>query len=542
MEWIDIFIVAVYLIGLLLFGLWFGRFVKTEKDYFLAGRTLPFWAIGMSIVVSDIGAVDFVSLCGSSYRYGIAAANMDWIGTMPAIVLATFIFIPYYWRSGVYSVPEYLGRRFGASVRALQSVAWILFLVVNLGAVFWASAGLFDELLGGRILEAIGFTAAPGDPDGTYHRKLFYVVLTAAFTGLYTISGGLAAVVYTDVVQLIIMFIGAFFVVGLGLAHPDVGGFAGLKESLAAQHPDHLTLFLPHDTATPFPWTGVLFGLALVQAPAYFMANQTIVQRTLGARDEWAAKAGTLFGGVLKFFIPILVVLPGLIALRLVPDLEDADKAYAQLMTILLPAGLRGLVFAAFLAAMMSSVDSILASAATLVTRDCLMAWSHLAPSPRRLLAIGRAVTVLLLVGGIGLAATMETELFAGIYEILQSSLAIIQGPTWALLVMGMFWRRATPMGGLAGLVAGLALSIGLTVWHKAGFEPALFHAEDPFMFIAFDSFSFTLLVIAIASLFTPPVAPEALRGLVFRSYRYDDELQDAIESRQRSDDDSSES
>lgn len=133
--------------------------------------------------------------------------------------------------------------------------------------------------------------------------------------------------------------------------------------------------------------------------------------------------------GVLKFFIPILVVLPGLIALRLVPDLEDADKAYAQLMTILLPAGLRGLVFAAFLAAMMSSVDSILASAATLVTRDCLMAWSHLAPSPRRLLAIGRAVTVLLLVGGIGLAATMETELFAGIYEILQSSLAIIKAP-----------------------------------------------------------------------------------------------------------------
>ena len=136
---IDLWIIVLYFVGMLVFGGWISRRVKTEKDYFLAGRSLPFWVIGMSIVVSDIGAVDFVSLGGQAYDYGVVAANMDWIGTMPAIILAAFIFVPYYWRAGVYSVPEYLGRRFHPSVRAIQSIVLKIFLVVNLGAIFWAT-------------------------------------------------------------------------------------------------------------------------------------------------------------------------------------------------------------------------------------------------------------------------------------------------------------------------------------------------------------------------------------------------------------------
>ena len=515
---VDIVIVAVYLVGLLLFGLWCSRFVRTERDYFLAGRNLPFWAIGMSIVVSDIGAIDFVSLSAAGYKYGAVAANMDWIGTMPAILLAAFIFIPYYWRSGVYSVPEYLGRRYNSTVRTIQSLAWTVFLVVNVGAIFWATAGMFETLVGAEPWAWLV------SEDDRKTRLWIYILLAAVFTGAYTVAGGLAAVVYTDAVQLVIMFIGALLVVGIGLYHPEkgVGGFSALKTALVSEgHVDHFTLFLPHETKTPFPWTGVFFGLAFVQAPAYFMGNQAIVQRTLGARDEWSAKAGTLLGGILKFCIPFLVVVPGLLALRLFPGLAQPESGFAHLLRDLLPVGVRGIVFAAFLAAMMSSVDSVLTSASTLITRDFYLGFFGARPDDRTLLRLGRIVTLALLVLGVLMAPTMDPERhwFSGIYEAMQDTLAVIQGPTWALLLVGMFWSRASAKGGLSALVVGLASSIGLTLWQKVAAEGSRpFTAQDPFMFVAAISFAVTAVVLVAVSLTTSPKSREDLRGLVFET------------------------
>ncbi|MBN1443183.1 MAG: sodium/solute symporter [Planctomycetes bacterium] len=528
LHWIDIAIIAVYLLGLLGFGLCFSRFVKTEEDYFLAGRNLPFWAIGMSIVVSDIGAIDFVSLTGASYRYGIAAANMDWIGTLPAIIIASLIFIPYYWRAGVYSVPEYMGRRYDQRVRAVQSIIWTIYLVLILGAMFLAAAKMFENLLGARPWAGL-------IPEDAVEIRLWtYVLVTAAFTGAYTVAGGLAAVVYTDVVQLVIMFLGALIVLAIGFQHPDLGagGLSGLRESLeSAGHDSHFSLFLPHDTKTPYPWTGVLFGLALVQAPAYFIGNQQIVQRTLGARDEWSAKAGTLFAGALKFFIPILVVLPGLLALALYPQLEDADQAYGQLIKDLLPVGLTGLVFAGFLAALMSSVDSFLTSAASIISRDIITGLCRVRLDDRSLLRLGKLLTLVLVVFGV--ATVPFCGIFAGIYEFIQAILSIVQGPTWALLLIGMFWRRATASGGFVALLAGLAVGLGLTIWQKAaeaGARP--FQCEEPFMFIALVSFLSTAGVLVAASLATRPRPVSELRGLVFRATFHDTEAQSALEAR----------
>jgi SSS family solute:Na+ symporter len=549
MTGIDVAIILIYLVGVLIFGTWLGRGIKTDEDYFLAGRKLPFWAIGMSIVVSDIGAIDFVALCGASYKYGVAAANMDWIGTMPAIVLAAFVFLPFYWRAGVYTVPEYLGRRYNAAVRGIQSVAWTIFLVVNLGVSFWASAALFDTVLGSSALEWLGVGAgdtvmdAVGNstmhPDA-YARRLVYIAITGVVTGIYTISGGLAAVVYTDVVQLFVMFAGALCVIWIGLydAELGVGGLVQLRtDLLGAGHDDHFTLFLPHDTPTPFPWTGVLFGLALVQAPAYFIGNQTLVQRSLGARDEWSAKAGALFGGLLKFFIPLIVVLPGLIALRIVPGLGDQDTAYAELIKRLLPTGLRGLVFAAFLAAMMSTVDSILSSAATMVTRDGILAWSRWRPKPLTLLRVGRWVTLILLLLGMAASTQMGTKIFEGVYAVIQAALSIVQGPSWALLLIGMFWRRATGVAGLVALIAGLASSTGMTVIHKwqiAHGRPTWFPSNEPFMFVALYSFLITAAVLIAVSLVTRPKSNAELRGLVFRATDDDAELDAALKARER--------
>ena len=223
--WIDYLIVVVYFVGIVILGLYLSRYIKESSDYFLAGRILPFWAIGMSIVVSDIGALDMIGVAGQGYRYGIAVANFDWIGSFPAMILAAFIFVPFYWRSGAYTIPEFLGRRYNLSVRTAQSVIWILFIMFDLGVVFYGLGLLFQGLMGWDYWTA--------------------VLISAAVIGLYTFTGGLTAVVLTDVVQLVLMFVGGFAIVALGLW--EVGGWNALVEKVYALGPgyeQHFDLFL----------------------------------------------------------------------------------------------------------------------------------------------------------------------------------------------------------------------------------------------------------------------------------------------------------
>ncbi|MCH2373179.1 MAG: sodium/solute symporter [Planctomycetes bacterium] len=514
---IDWALIVAYLVGIIVFGVYLSRRISTERDYFLGGRSLPFWAIGLSIVGSDIGAVDFVGLVGATYRYGLVMANMDWIGSMPALLLAAFVFVPYYWRSGVYSVPEYLGRRYNQSVRAIQTLAWTVFLTCNLGVIFWATSGLFQELLGWGRWEVI--------------------LLTAAMTGIYTICGGLAAVVYSDVVQTLLMIAGGALVVFLGFnelsQQTGMGGIEALYTRVtAASHENHFSLYLPADSDTPYGWPGIFVGLTLVLAPAYFIANQAIVQRTLGARDEWSAKAGALFGCFFKFLIPLVVVLPGLIALALYPNLKEGDQAFQRLVRDLLPVGARGLVLAAFLAGLMSSVDSLLNSAATLITRDL---WVGILQRSKDTtgdhLLLGRIVTLLLLI--FGAATAPLSERFEGIYAAIQSILSIIQGPTLGLLLPGMFWARITAVGGTVALVTGLSVSTGLLVIHKLLPEDGKwFNADEPFFAIAGISFAVTVLVNVVVSLMSRPRDAALLRGLVYRWAENDGEVQDALSQR----------
>ncbi|HHH49960.1 MAG TPA: hypothetical protein ENK52_03165 [Saprospiraceae bacterium] len=231
---IDYFIVISYIVGMLLLGLYFKKFVSTSEDYFLGGRSLPFWAIGMSIVVSDIDALDFVGVSGQAYRYGISVGNFDWIGSVPAMLLAAFIFIPYFWRGGMYTIPEYLGRRYNPTVRTIASATWILFFALDLGVLFWASAVLLNVLMGWAIWTSI--------------------ILTAVVVGLYTYFGGITAVIMTDVVQMIIMFIGGFALVYLSLY--AVGGWENMVEKVTAMGPEysnHFHIIQPVNTKSPFP-------------------------------------------------------------------------------------------------------------------------------------------------------------------------------------------------------------------------------------------------------------------------------------------------
>ena len=310
---IDYFVVIAYLVGIAVLGLYFARFVRSADDFFLSGKSLPFWAVGMSIVATDISAMDFVGVSGQSYRFGVAVGNFDWLGSMPAMLLAAFIFIPYFWKAGLYTIPEYLGRRYNDSVRAVASLTWIIFFALDLGVLFWAAAVMFEPLMGWT--------------------PWFSITATAVVVGLYTFFGGLTAVVMTDVVQMIIMFVGGATVLVVGLY--QTGGWDGLVDKISAMgdaYQHHFELVQPADTQTPFPWTGILFGLTFVMSNAYMIGNQAIVQRCLATKSVWHAKASMLTGAFFKMFIPMLVMFPGLIALAAFPGMEDGDQAYPTLV------------------------------------------------------------------------------------------------------------------------------------------------------------------------------------------------------------------
>ncbi|MBT3242431.1 MAG: sodium/solute symporter [Bacteroidetes bacterium] len=490
---IDYFIVIAYIIGILILGYYFKRFVNTSEDYFLGGRSLPFWAIGMSIVVSDIGALDFVGVSGQAYRYGISVGNFDWIGSVPAMLLAAFIFIPYFWRGGMYTIPEYLGRRYNSSVRTIASLTWIIFFAVDLGVLFWASAVLLNVLMGWPIWMSI--------------------MITAGVVGLYTYFGGITAVVMTDVVQMVIMFVGGLTLTFLGLH--AVGGFDVLVDKITTMGPEyrsHFDLIQSSDTKTPFPWTGILFGLTFVMANAYMIGNQSIVQRCLTAKNEWHAKASMVFASGLKMLIPILVLFPGLMAIIIHPGLEDGDQSLPMMIKSILPPGLIGLVFAAFFAGLMSSVDSILNSTATLFTKDIYEPFIKKGASDVHYLKVGKLTTLVLLI--IGVATSPISSKFPGIYVAVQTFLSFFQGPLFAILLLGIFWKRTTQWGGLSGIIIGIGFATVLNL-----FKGEFFTIEDPFLYVSWWSFLVGFIVTVTVSLITPRHSDLKLEGLVYKRF-----------------------
>ena len=600
---IDITIVIMYMFGVFVLGTFFGKYVKSAGDFFVASRSLPFWAIGMSIVVSDIGAMDFVAVAGGAYTDGIAVANFDWIGSMPAMVFAAFVFVPYFWRAGVYTIPEFLGRRYNSGVQVIHAAIWGVFLLTMLSLMLWVTGDqLSNTILG-------------WDPI----RVVWLMVL---ITGVYTCSGGLSAVVMVDVVQLIIMFVGGIALLVLSMwevggpmalerqvhelkprmivtmeAEPTIeeaavertmeqAGFDVIKvervQAANIQNPNkfymrvasirlpqtdadkpslirnntrsyvveqlgtlcggadnvevdelvtyegHFKMLLPHDTDKPYPWTGIVFGLGIVLAIAYMSGNQAVVQRTLGARSEWHAKGGMLFGGFLKSFIPLMVAVPGLCALVLAPDLHDGERAVPHMIATLLPPGLRGLMFVALFAALMSSVDSTLNSSATIWTNDLYGRLRQLLTgkplSERHALIAGRIFTLSFIVLA-GLLAPIIGRA-ESLYVFIQTLLSLFQGPTLAILLLGIMWRRATRWGGLAGLVLGVAFTGTLNS------VEGLFHSGDPFLFIAWWSFVFSGVVTILVSLVTPAEPEEKIRGLVWGQVMKDGEIQRVLNER----------
>ncbi|HJL74770.1 MAG TPA: sodium/solute symporter [Candidatus Marinimicrobia bacterium] len=584
---IDYFIIIFYLVGTVSLGIYIGRKMKSGKDYFLAGRSLPWWAIGMSLVVTDIGAVDMVGIAGAAYLYGIVLGNYDWLGSVPVMIVGAFLFIPMFWRSKVNTIPEWLGARYNQSVRTISAVIWGVVTAFGLGVTLYATALMFNLLLDlnpkvllvtesqtvrEQVVSATGagkthdfifikdlnkvdqviaskdpnlvLIQANWDTNGQDHRSRFFafheneinpewgkvmmerarppnwtlmysIIIMSILIGTYTLFGGLKAVVYTDVIQCIVMLGGSLFVLFFGIY--KLGGineFVSIIQSLGPRAQNHFELILPVDTATPHPWSGIFLGLGLVLANAYWFGNQNMVQRTLGARSEADAKASYVFGSILKILIPFAMVIPGIIALAHNPNITDADKAMATLVRDILPTGLLGIFFAAFLAGLMSSVDSALNSGATIWTKDVYQKFVKPDATEAHLLKVGRWITGIML--GIAVFFAQYATRFESIYDLSQTILSLFQGPSLAIIVLGMLWKRATGKAALISLLSGVGFA-GTLMWVNSNASIPLFKVSEPFLYVAWWSFVLSVIIIIVVSLMTPPEPESKLKGLVYR-------------------------
>tara|TARA_B100000427_G_scaffold329582_1_gene346428 strand:- start:29 stop:1813 length:1785 start_codon:yes stop_codon:yes gene_type:complete len=589
---IDYAIIIIYLVGTVVFGAYIGRKIKSGKDYFLAGRSLPWWAIGMSLVVSDIGAVDMVGIAGSAYLYGIVLGNYDWLGSVPVMIIAAFLFIPIFWKKKVSTIPEWLGARYNSSVQTTSALIWGIYMPINLGIILYASAAMLNVLLDlnpkvliltenkiaiqkiARSTDAKKYdfiyantidqgielsnnrnpiivfvdknlsfesndkdlfseipivffsedeiTSSWGAKNMNRAREpdwdIFYsILIMGVVIGVYTFLGGLRAVVYTDVIQCVVMLGGSLFVLFFGIF--KLGGiseFVGIISSMGERTKDHFSLVLPVDTKTPHPWSGILFGLGFVLANAYWIGNQSIVQRSLGARSMADAKASYIFGALLKILIPFAMVVPGIISLAYNPNIADADKAMATLIKEIMPTGLLGIFFAAFLAGLMSSVDSFLNSAATVWTTDIYKKYFRPDRDDAHYLKVGRSFTIIFIIVAIYVAQFATG--FESIYDLAQTLLSFFQGPSLAIIILGVLWKRATGTGALVGLIGGVSFS-ALLMWVHSNASIPLFQISEPFLYVALWSFILSIILTVIVSIYTKQEPDEKLRGMV---YRYD--------------------
>ncbi len=471
----DLAVMAVYLVGILGLGLWVARAQDTTEDYFLAGRALTWPLVGASLFASNISSSSLIGLTGDAYRSGISVYNYEWFAVI-ALVLFAVVFLPLYLRARVYTLPEYLERRFDGRVRLYVSG------VAVVSNVLLESAG---ALYGGAIVVQLLYPEVP----------LWAAVAgIGVFTGLYTAVGGLKSVVYTDAVQAVVLLAGAAVV---SIKVTSLVAWADVEATTAASS-RHLVQPLSDGT---LPWLGLVTGLPLLGV-YYWCSNQYVVQRALGAKTLEAGRFGALFAGLLKLPLLFLIVLPGLYARVLYPDLTQPDLAFPVILFDLLPVGVRGAVLVTLLAALMSSLDSTLNAAATLVTMDFVRRLRPHLPS-RTLVRIGRITTVVVV--GLGVLWAPQISRFPSLWQYLQTILAYVTPPITACFLFGALWPRATTAGALAALTTGLVLAVGL----------AVASVDLHFLYVAALVFLGSALALIAASLASPP--PLDVEAVVWR-------------------------
>ena len=497
LDWI---VIAVYFALVFAVALWAwrqeGASDATSTEYFLAGRNVGWFVVGASLFASNIGSEHLVGLAGTGAASGVAVAQFEVLASLVLLLLG-WVFVPFYVTSGVFTMPEFLERRYSSGARWYLAVVSILGYVLTKISVTIAAGGIvFESLMG------IGFWTG--------------AIIVVIATGAYTVFGGLRAVLYTDMFQMFVLIGGSVVVTMAGLS--AVGGWNAM---VAIAGSDHMSIWKPMSDPS-FPWTGILFG-APILGVWYWCTDQFIVQRVLAARDETQARRGAIFAGFLKTLPLFIFVIPGVIAYCLVQQgrltLSSPDQALPALVAALLPAGMRGIVVAGLLAALMSSLSSVFNSCSTLITWDVYRKL-HPAATERRLVWVGRISTAVLVVFGLLWIPLMR--LISGqLYQYLQSVQAYISPPIAAVFLLGLLSRRVNARGAMAALLTGFVLGTGRLVaeLNKASLGGWLFaFADINFLHFAFLLFVVCSLVLVFVSLTAPAPRAAAIAGLTYGS------------------------
>ena len=497
----DYFIFIAYAVLILGVGLWMSRekkgHQKNAEDYFLAGKSLPWWAIGASLIAANISAEQFIGMSGSGFALGLAIASYEWMAAITLIIVGKY-FLPIFIEKGLYTIPEFVEKRFSTNLKTILAIFWIaLYVFVNLTSVLY---------LGSLALETI-----MGIP------MIYGVIGLALFAAAYSLYGGLKAVAWTDVIQVVFLVLGglATTYLALNMVSGGEGVIAGLMTVYDAA-PDRFAMIL--DKSNPeydnLPGLGVLLGGMWVANLYYWGFNQYIIQRTLAAKSLKEAQKGILLAAFLKLLIPLIVVVPGIAAyvmvndpeilarlgeagLKNLPSVGQADRAYPWLLQFL-PTGLKGVAFAALTAAIVSSLASMLNSTSTIFTMDIYKQYINKNASDKSTVNMGRiSATVALII------ACIMAPLLGGIdqaFQFIQEYTGVVSPGILAIFILGLFWKKTTNKGAIVGALASIPIAMYFKVAPKGWSSNPIF-VDVPFLDQMGYTAVLTMIIIAIVSL-----------------------------------------
>ena len=506
-ETLDFIVFALYGAVILGVGLWVSRDkegeTKSAEDYFLASKSLPWWAIGASLIAANISAEQFIGMSGSGFAVGLAIATYEWMAALTLIIVGKF-FLPIFIKKELYTIPEFVEKRYSSQLKTILAVFWIgLYVFVNLASVMY---------LGGLALQTIlGIDMLTG------------VIGLAAFAAAYSLYGGLSAVAWTDIIQVVVLLIGGLITSYLAL--DTVSGGAGFMEGLTAIYhavPEKFDMILERSNPEymNLPGIGVLIGGMWVANTYYWGFNQYIIQRTLAAKSLEESQKGILFAAGIKMILPLIVVIPGIAAYVIVndpallgtlgeagtnnmPTSGTADKAYPWLMQFL-PTGLKGIAVAALAAAIVSSLASMLNSTATIFTMDIYKQMINTEASEKQTVNVGRISALIALI-----VATIMAPLLGGIdqaFQFIQEYTGVVSPGILAVFLLGLFWKKASNKGAIYGALASIPIALFFKVGPKgwmAGSGLEAFFPTLPFLDQMGLTALLSMLVIAVVSLQT---------------------------------------
>jgi len=504
-ETLDYIVFALYAIVILSVGLWVSRSkkgkTKSTEDYFLASKSLPWWAIGASLIAANISAEQFIGMSGSGFAGGLAIATYEWMAALTLIVVGKF-FLPIFIKKKIYTIPEFVEQRYSSQLKTILAVFWIaLYVFVNLASVLYLGGLALQTILGVNLISA--------------------VIGLALFAVAYSLYGGLSAVAWTDIIQVVVLILGGFVTTYLALDTVSGGqGFIKGLTSIYAAVPERFDMIL--DKNNPeymnLPGIGVLIGGMWIANLYYWGFNQYIIQRTLAAKSLEESQNGILFAAGLKMIIPLIVVIPGIAAYVIIndpllmeklgesgmtnlPSLAQADKAYPWLMQFL-PTGLKGIAVAALAAAIVSSLASMLNSTATIFTMDIYKQLINKNASESKTVNVGRLSALVALV-----IATIMAPLLGGIdqaFQFIQEYTGIVSPGILSVFILGLFWKKTSNKGAVFGSLASIPIALFFKVGPKGwlanspieGFFPTL-----PFLDQMGLTAILSMIVIAIVSI-----------------------------------------